>query len=45
MSLMKLHKRAVNEGIEVLTTLKQAMDSADPKQAIISELLLAQQRR
>jgi hypothetical protein len=40
LSLMKLHKRAVDEGIAVMTTLRSAMESPDPKQTVI-DLLLA----
>jgi tetratricopeptide (TPR) repeat protein len=39
LSLMKLHRRACDEGVDVLTTLKGAMESDNPKQAIISLLL------
>jgi hypothetical protein len=39
LSLMKLHKRAVDAGIDVLTTLKGAMEADDPKQAIVALLL------
>ena len=38
--LMALHRLAVSEGVDVLTTLKAAMESDDPKAAVI-ELLLA----
>jgi len=40
LGLMALHRLAVGEGVDVLTTLKMAMESDTPKAAVI-ELLLA----
>ena len=40
LSLMVLHKRAVSEGVDVMSDLKDAMTAPTPKTAVI-ELLLA----
>jgi hypothetical protein len=40
LSLMALHRRAVSEGVDPLSDLKSAMDSATPKAALV-ELLMS----
>ena len=35
LSLMALHRRAVSEGVDLLSDLKSAMDSATPKAALV----------